>query len=93
MTQFTPRSFLLKKEVQGFYMRLTFQLATPPRFYVTHIPKGNLAKVTESALAGLEDGKCCAQTIICGKVRDGDTIAQLALLRAHNICRRMKGNS
>ena len=42
MTQFTPRSFSLKKEVQGFYMRLPSQLLTPPGFQATHIPKGNL---------------------------------------------------
>ena len=46
MTQFTRRSLLLKKEVQGFYMRLPFQLATPPGFHATHIPKGNLVPGT-----------------------------------------------
>ena len=43
MTQFTPRSFLLGTEMQGLYLRLPFQLATPPGFHATHIPKGNLA--------------------------------------------------
>ena len=47
MTQFTPGSFLLKKYVQGFYMRLPFQLATPPGFHATHIPKGNLVMIYE----------------------------------------------
>ena len=42
MTQFTQKSFLLNKEVQGFSMRLPFQLETPPGFHATHIPKGNL---------------------------------------------------
>ena len=42
MTQFSPGSFLLKTEVQGFYLRLSFQLATPPGFHATHIPEENL---------------------------------------------------
>ena len=41
MTQFTPRKYLLKQEVQGFYMRLPLQLETPPDLIATHIPKGN----------------------------------------------------
>ena len=30
------------KSVQGFYMRLPFQLATPPGLHAIHIPNGNL---------------------------------------------------
>ena len=47
MTQFPPRSFLLKNEVQGFYLRLPFQLATPSGFHATHIPKGDLVFSTK----------------------------------------------
>ena len=42
MTQFSPISFLLKTEVQGFYVRLPFRLATLPGFHASHIPKGKL---------------------------------------------------
>ena len=47
MTQFSPRSLLLKTEVQGFYLRFPFQLATPPGVHATHIPKGNLVMYTK----------------------------------------------
>ena len=48
MTQFSSRPFLLKTDVQGFYLRLPFQLATPPEFHATHIPKGNLVTILDS---------------------------------------------
>ena len=41
MAQFPPISYLLKTEMQGFYLRLPFQRATPAGFLATHIPKGN----------------------------------------------------
>ena len=52
MTQFSPRSLLLKTEVRGFYLRLPFQLATHNGFDATHIPKGNLVlcKISNRAL-------------------------------------------
>ena len=50
MTQFSPRSFLLKTEVQGLYLRLASQLATPPGFHATHITKGNLVVYTYCSL-------------------------------------------
>ena len=47
MTQLTRRSFLLNKNVQGFYMLLPFRLAAPPVFHATHIPKGNLVTLNQ----------------------------------------------
>ena len=39
---YSERSFLHKTEVQGLYPRFPLQLATPPGFHATHIPKGNI---------------------------------------------------
>ena len=37
-----------RKRGARFYLRLPFQLATPPPFHATHIPKGNLVIQTKS---------------------------------------------
>ena len=54
MTHFSPRSFSLKTEMHGFYLRLPFQLATPPRFHASHIPTGNLVHIHKINLGRCE---------------------------------------